>query len=55
MGLNAWYHSIEGGAILAYSGWVYPHLADGVLIYQIKTTAAIHEDLGEMVSVDNWV
>ena len=33
----------------------YPHFADCVLIYQIKTTAAVHEDLGEMVSVDNWV
>ena len=26
-----------------------------VLIYQIKTTAAVHEDSGEMVSVDYWV
>ena len=42
MGLDAWNYSIEGGVILIYSGWVYPHPADGVLIYQIKTTAAVH-------------
>ena len=35
-------HSIEGGVILTYSGWVYPHLADGVLIYQINTTDVVH-------------
>ena len=34
---------------------MYPHLADSVLIYQIKTTAAIHEDSSEMVSVNYWV
>ena len=39
---NAWNHSIEGGAILAYTGWVYPHLADGVLIYQTETTTTVH-------------
>ena len=26
-----------------------------VLIYQIKTTAAVHKDSGEMVSVNYWV
>lgn len=28
---------------------------DSVLIYQIKTTAAVHKDSGEMVSVNYWV
>ena len=51
----AWYYSFKGSIALADSIWVYPHFADCVLIYQIKTTAAVHEDLGEMVSVDNWV
>ena len=31
---------------------VYPQLADYVLIYQIKTTAAVHKDSGEMVSIN---
>ena len=31
------------------------HLADSVLIYQIKTTAAVHKDSSEMVFVNNWV
>ena len=55
MGLNAWYYSVKGGVNLAYYGWVYPHLADGVLIYQIKTTATVHLDWSEMVSINYWV
>ena len=55
MGLWAWYYSIKGSITVADSCRVYPHLADSVLIYQIKTTAAIHEDTSEMVSIDYWV
>ena len=33
MSHDAWNYSIEGGVVLIYSGWVYPHLADSVLIY----------------------
>ena len=40
---------------MANSGWLYPHLVDGVLIYQIKTTTAVHEDSSEMVSINYWV
>ena len=40
---------------MANSCRFYSHFADCVLIYQIKTTAAVHEDSGEMVSVDYWV
>ena len=39
---------------MADSCRAYPHFAD-VLIYQIKTTAAVHEDSGEMVFVNYWV
>ena len=54
-GLNAWYHPFKGGVTLADSGWVYPHPADSVLVYQIKTAAAVHKDSGEMVSMNYWV
>ena len=55
MGFWEWRYSFKGSIAMADSCWVYPHFADCVLIYQIKTTAAIHEDLGEMLSVDYWV
>ena len=48
-------YSFKGSIALADSCRVYPHFADGVLIYQIKTTASIHKDSGEMVSVNYWV
>ena len=54
-GLWACYYSFKGSIALADSCRVYPHFADYVLIYQIKTTAAVHEDFGEMVSVYYWV
>ena len=41
--------------LLADSCRFYPHFADGVLIYQIKTTAVVHKESGEVVSVNYWV
>ena len=49
-----WYYSFKGSIALADSSRVYPHLADSVLVCQIKTIAAVHEDSGEMVSVNYW-
>ena len=46
---------LKGSIALADSCRVYPHFADCVLIYQIKSTAVVHKDSSEMVSVNYWV
>ena len=52
MGIWAWHYSFKGGVATANFGWVYPHPADCVLIYQVYVTAAIHEDSCKLESVD---
>ena len=55
MGLYARYYSFKGSFSGLDSRRINTHFADGVLVKQVKTTAATHEDSHEVEFVNDWV
>ena len=41
IGLKAWHHSFKGSAVMLNVGMVYPHSADGPLVWQVPRSVFV--------------
>ena len=55
MGLYTWYDAFKGGLSGFDPRGVDTHFAHFILIKQVQAAAAVHQDSGEVKSIDDWV